>query len=160
MRDDFRGMLQYMSPTVFVFLLQRTSAAPMKRLAIWLLGRSPGTLGTSAIADAARNGRVLIRREAARALQRKHAWAQLRDLLADDEDARVRRFATQRSPQPYQQRLESFLGDVTPRETSGRRAALQVAADLASSPGRPPKSPQFIRYILEHIRALVSGHAS
>ncbi len=29
MRDDFRVMVQTMSPIVFAFLLQRTSAAPM-----------------------------------------------------------------------------------------------------------------------------------
>ncbi len=156
-RGEFRSLLQETSPVVLAYLLQHSSAPPMQRLAIWLLGCSCGTLGASVIANAARSGDVLIRREAARALQRKQGWVQLQSQLANDPDPRVRLLALQRPPRQYSHRLRTYLDQVQVQKVSGLRAALHVAFQPFTHSGRPPKSAEYIRTILQHIRALVHG---
>ena len=157
-RGVFRDILENTSPAMLAWLVEQTGHVSLKRLAIWLLGRHDGTLGTLAIANAAQHPEVAMRREVARALKRKHAWSQLREIFADDPDDRVRRLAEQHSPPSHRDRLNTFLADVAPQKPSGQRTQLRMNVDMEAEPGRPPKSPQFIRYILEHIRLLVRSH--
>ena len=156
-RADFRSVLARVSRPALALVIERSRELPVRRLAIWLLGRAGGTTGTSTIAAAARSKNVVIRREAVRALKRKHAWSQLRTIAQRDPDARVRLLARQIRPHDYADRLSSYLGDVTPHDVVQTEPVLFVADDLASRPGRPPKSYHFIRYILERIRRLVHG---
>lgn len=156
-RADFRHVLARVSPAILALVVERSRVLPVRRLAIWLLGRVGGTLGASSIAAAARSKNVVLRREVVRALKRKHAWSQLRDIAQRDPDTRVRLLARQTRPHDYEDRLSGFLKGVTPHEVVQTEPVLMVADDLASRPGRPPKSRHFIRYILERIRWLVHG---
>lgn len=157
-REQLRFVLGRLSAVPLAAVIERTRSADMRRLAIWLLGRHQGTRGTKAIAAAACDDQVVLRREVARALKRKHAWAQLRTLHECDPDERVRSLANQTSPEPHPGRLESFLGDVIRHETSGAEKPLRVLVDLDSKPGRPPKSADFIRRVLLSIQYLVRHH--
>jgi hypothetical protein len=130
----------------------------MRRLAIWLLGRCQGPLGIKALAIAARDQELVVRREAARALKRKGGWAELRDLQAHDSDERIQMFARQTGPKPHPERLDQYLHDVTPQEVPAKHTPLQLNVSLRARPGLPPKSSQMIRYILERIRRLVHGY--
>ena len=66
----------------------------LNRLAIWLLGRSGGTLGASSVIEFYRHPDVRMRREVARALVRMRAWVELAHLATIDSDSQVRRLAT------------------------------------------------------------------
>ena len=159
-RADFRRILVHVSPATLALMTDRSRVWPFRRLVIWLLGRTGGTLGTSSLAEAALTDNVVLRREAVRALKRKHAWSDLREIAQRDPDDRVRLLAQQTRPHVYTDRLAGFLGGVTPHECAGTTPVLTVADDLATRPGRPPKSREFIRYILERIRWLVHGSLS
>lgn len=159
-RADIRRILVHASPATLALVTERSHVLPFRRLVIWLLGRTGGKLGTSSLVNAARSDYVVLRREAVRALKRKQAWSDLREIAQRDPDERVRLLAQQTRPHDYTDRLAGFLGGVTPHACAGTTPVLTVAADLATRPGRPPKSRQFIRYILERIRRLVHGGLS
>jgi hypothetical protein len=156
-RADLRRILAHVSPATLALITRRSRVLPFRRFAIWLLGRTGGKLGTSSLSDAALTDHVVLRREAVRALKRKQAWSALREISQCDPDERVRVLARQTRPHDYVERLAGYLGDVAPRAVPQTRPALIVATDLRSRPGRPPKSPYFIRYVLERIRWLVHG---
>jgi len=158
-RNDFREMMQDMSPAVLAVVVERSRVPAMRRLAIWLLGRHTGTLGTKAIARHMGDSDVILRREVARALRRKQAWSEMRALQADDPDSRIRKLATQATPDAHQRRLRVFLDDISSRPVHSPRAPSTWNVDLSTAPGRPPKSEWLIRRLLEHIRLLVHGKA-
>ena len=85
-------------------------------------------------------------------------WTELREIAKTETDTAIRMMAEQRQPLSYVDRLAGFLGDGTAREVSHNPIPLVMtdACDLKS--GRPPKPHWLIRYFLERIHWLVSGH--
>jgi hypothetical protein len=158
-RGQFLQMREDFSHAVLSNLVLRARDTDMRRLAIWLLGHCPGTLGVKALAIAAGDDSLAVRREAARALKRKGGWAELRDLQARDPDERIQAFARPTSPKPLPERLNQYLDDVTPHTVAQAPQTLKLNVNLRDRPGLPPKSSLMIRYVLERIHRLVHGYS-
>ena len=92
--------------------------------------------------------------------QRMAEWTELQAMACHDEDARVRSQATTLSNtvrRPYAERLGRFAqhagGEVF--EPGRYSSHMPVFMVQPVGPGKPAKSRDFIRRILEHIRELV-----
>jgi hypothetical protein len=132
--------------------------AEVVRIAIWLLSRKHAKPAIPWIAPFCQSGNVHVRRETARALRRLEAWAELRVMAMNDPDERVCRLATSEPPHPFEQRFKRFAADVriTPPPETPRRA-MSLFVRIPNGPGKLPKTPEFIRAILERIHRLVHG---
>jgi hypothetical protein len=87
------------------------------------------------------------------------AWRVLRAMAQREPNPQIRRIATARPPRPFPHRLSHFLRHFGSQEVSTEDGRLFVAPDLNIRQGRPPKSPAYIRLILERIHSIVAGHA-
>jgi hypothetical protein len=128
------------------------------RLGIWIMARTHVTSAISEITPFRQSADVRVRREAARALRRLEAWAELRVVAGQDPDEQVRRLATPIPVKPFHRRLERFAGlmhAATPPDVPRRTVPMFVL--LPMGPGRMAKTQEFIRTILERIRQLVRG---
>jgi len=144
--------------TFLSFVVERTQDARLRVIAIWLRGRCRGHIGTSAIAAAAATPDRVTRKEAVRALRRLGAVAELRAIAAVETDPRIRRMATLEKPvRTLDERMTGFLQQVTRLEPSRHEMSFQSAVDLAHRESVPLKSLDWIRAVLERIRALVRG---
>jgi hypothetical protein len=163
-RHDFR-LIEYYEPVVGLMWWAERGAGPCRKIAIWLLGRIPYGCDVSVLARCRFDADFRVRRHAAKALWRMGAWAALRDLAADDPDRVVRRIAEHaaRPPTDFATRLSRYLRDeVHAQALASRPRRERPRLYLKATPGvgLPPKSPWFIRMILERIRRLVHGGAS
>lgn len=159
LRGTIREIERLNSRAALTLVILRAPTAHLRRLAIWLRGRSGGYLGTSNVARHGADPDPAVRKEVARCLNRMSAWADLRQMERCDPDARVRRFAAQKLHQSYEIRLRSFSSHVVPRKVSPEETPLLVADDVDVRAGRPPKPDWMIRMILERIHRLVAGLA-
>jgi hypothetical protein len=162
-RRDFR-LIEYYEPVVGLMCWADRGEGPCRTIAIWLLGRIRPLRDVSVIARC-HNADPHVRRHAAKALWRMEAWALLRELAADDPDPVVRRIAEHaaRPPADFQSRLSRYVRDEVHSkalEELPRRERLQLYLNAVPGVGLPPKSPAFIRMILERIRRLVRGDPS
>ena len=154
-RPDFRRLIANRPLALLAHLAASTRSVAMCRLTIWLLGRCGSSFGISAVAQPIRHDDVTLRREVARALQRMHAWSELREMEAGETDQRVLALATQSRPVPHADRLTIFLGDVTPRVVQHTHTQLTCDARILTRTGRPPKAASWIRRVLQRIHGLV-----
>jgi hypothetical protein len=128
----------------------------LRALAINLVGRmdlrSPGRILTRFKSDP----HPAVRKEVARALRRKAAFADLHG-MSQDSNLRVRGIATSLLTRrhEYSERLSRFASHS--RHEYGRRESVGMVMFLREpvSSGTPPKSRSVIRRILQHIRELV-----
>jgi hypothetical protein len=100
-----------------------------------------------------------VRREVARSLRRLGQWTELESMANDDQDVRVRAvagfFATTR--RDHSQKLRRFVvhggGEIF--EPGRYTSHMPVFMIQPVGPGKPAKTRNLIRRILEHIRELV-----
>jgi hypothetical protein len=132
----------------------------LNRLAIWLLGRSGGTLGATAVIQFYRHPDVRIRRDVARALKRMRAWNELRQMAAIDSDPQVRRLATPPKQKEFATRLAALTaGGIAPARPSNSPTPMPLVWNVGPEVGRLPKAAWRIRQILERIHRLLHGAA-
>jgi hypothetical protein len=160
-RNDFRRLLAH-EPIAGLVHCAARETGEQRRLAIWLLGRTGSHLGISVVANQRSDPDVRIQRHVARALLRMEGWQHLRNLSAVENDAVVRRIAAtaERPPRPFPERVGRFLArDVQPRTSPGdsMHTDRKVYVTTRIGGGLPPRSPEFIRAILERIRRLVAS---
>jgi hypothetical protein len=154
----FRDEVRHVNAgVVLAYAAQRTRHPGLRCLAVWLRGRRGGTIGTPIIACLYRTTDFTLRKEVVRALQRMHAWAPLRRIEACEGEPRIRRLAGQRPARTYASRMGQFLQQVAPRKLPLSSPVLHEREGLNLHGGLPPKSPSFIRAVLERIRRLVRG---
>ena len=132
----------------------------LNRLAIWLLGRSRGTLGAASVVAYRRHPDVHIRREVARTLVRMRAWNDLRRMAAIDSDPQVRRLAAPREKQSFASRFAALAASgITAARPSAEPGPTPLVWNVPPDAGRPPKAASWIRHILERIHHLLRGEA-
>jgi len=158
-RDDFRSLTS-LHPIGGLVCCLRSPNRELRRLAIWLLGRSAGGATVNAVKTFRDDPDPRIRREVAKTLRRMAEWTELRSMAWHDEDARVRSHASTLSNtvrRPYAERLGRFVqhagGEVF--EPGHYSSHMPVFMVQPVGPGKPAKSRDFIRRVLEHIRELV-----
>lgn len=142
---------------VLAYAAQRTNHPALRCLAVWMRGRRGGTIGTPVIASLYHTTDFTLRKEVVRALQRMHAWAPLRRIELCEQEPRIRQLARQRPARAYRGRMDRFLQQVAPCKAPLGSSTLHEQADLNLHGGLPPRTPAFIRSILERIRQLVRG---
>ncbi len=132
----------------------------LNRLAIWLLGRSGGTLGATEVVAFYRHADVQMRREVARALMRMRAWSELRHMAIIDTDPQVRRLATPAKKREFATRFAALAAaGVTPARQSPAPGPMPLVWNVSSDAGRPPKPGWWLRQVLERIHRLLRGEA-
>lgn len=152
----FRDLLRRPSAgMIFAYAAQQCRYPQLRCLAIWLRGRRGGKIGMHTMAALYRGGDATLRKEVTRALKRMQAWSELRRIQACDPEPRIRRLARQKPPQPYRTRMTQFMQQVTPCQSLPAHIPFFEQSHLEIQEPNPPKSPSFIRSILERIRALV-----
>ncbi len=132
----------------------------LNRLAIWLLGRSGGTLGAASVIEFYRHPDVRMRREVARALVRMRAWRELDHMAAIDSDPQVRAPGHTPRKKDFAARFAALAASgITPAQHSESPGPMPLVWDVAPDAGRPPKNASWIRAILERIHRLLGGEA-
>lgn len=131
----------------------------LRILAIWLRGRCGGTLGTKIVSRFANDLDFKTRKEVARALRRMSGWQTLDEMAADDPIKRIRNMATCKPARPIVERIARFMNHVSRRSVPPAKKDVFVAANVDYRHGKPPKSAELIRVILQRIRRLLNGHA-
>lgn len=152
-RQQFREIARS-GRVVGLFACIDSDEPELVRLAIWLFGRLRVSPAILEVAPYRFSPDVRIRREAARALNRLHAWAELRS-IAEDADARVRQYARQEPAAPFTTRLSRVASGCSASEMP--RTRQRFFERLPLGPGRAAKPPEFIRELLQRIRRLVRG---
>jgi hypothetical protein len=142
---------------VLAYAAGQTNHAALQCLAVWLRGRSGGKIGTPVIANLYRTTDFTVRKEVVRALQRMHAWAALRRIEWCEQSPRIHHLARQRPAKAYRSRMDRFLQQVAPCKLPLGSGRLHEQDGLNLHGGLPPRSPTFIRAVLERIRRLVRG---
>jgi hypothetical protein len=129
------------------------------QLSLWLMGRMRLRSAIREIIPFCRSHDTRTRREAARALRRLGAWAELRAIQEFDLDAKVRRLATPRTARSFEDRFSRFAGANSKKgsEAPPPQHPFQMNTRLASSAQRSLRTPELIRAVLENIRRLVRG---
>jgi HEAT repeat protein len=157
-RQQFRRVIRH-GRIAALFSALDAGDAELLRLAIWLMSRIHANIAIPEIVRFTRNADVRVRREAARALRRLEAWAELRAIAQFDPDPRVQRLATGMPAKPFHERFRRFAGTTRATATYHQRhPARPLFVRLPLGPGRPARAPEIIRAILENIRRLVRGH--
>lgn len=139
-------------------VISKTPNPTILILAIWLRGRCGGSLGTPAIARFARHADLQLRKEVARALKRMGAWCELDQMAKVDASARIRQIASLRSSRPFRDRVQKFSTHVAYRPSDEHSSKhLFVAENVVLGKGRPARSRELLRVLLERIRSLIRG---
>lgn len=155
-RAEFRYWTAQGRVVPFFLLLDNDDPQAML-LGIWLLGRCHQSFAISIVGEQAWTGDARRRREVVRALRRLNAWRELKCFSRDD-DLRIRRMAlaaTESPQKPFTSRIERYLKSTNAITRQRHPVSFFTAWD--ESPGRPPKSSQWIRAILERLRRRVRG---
>ena len=132
----------------------------LRKLAIWLLGRCSGGATVTAVKFLRSSEDPSIRRQVAKALQRMGEWTELHSMATRDDDPRVRCQASNLSNttrRSYSDRLRQYVQHVGGEVFEPGRYSSHMPVFLLEpvGAGKPAKSRQWIRRILEHIRQLV-----
>ena len=131
----------------------------LRWLCVWILGRTSGSVGTAEITELVQSDSWPIRKESVKALKRKSAWLELRDICDSETDERIVRLAQQTPPRKFHDRVSRFLGrgchSAQPIEDDSKPAFFSVP--ISPDQARPPKPAWLIRAILERIRRVLSS---
>jgi hypothetical protein len=137
----------------------------LRKMAIWLLGRSSQGVRIPALQVLRHNPDPELRRHVAKALRRTGDWNELQSLANRDVSMRVRVAAQELiagDRRDYSESLGRFVehtrGDIYERGPFHSRMTLWLLSPLG--PGKPAKSRAWIRRLLEHIRNLVRASSS
>lgn len=155
MRPQIRRIECLNVRSVLVLVIEKTSDARMRLLAIWLRGRCGGYLGKSTIASFANTTGFETQKECVRALHRLSGWADLNEIACNAKHPRIRNLATHRAVKPLEERLSCMLANVQPIPITKPKLRLWLLAGLALE-YTAPKSIDTIRQILTRIKRLVS----
>lgn len=158
-RPLIRDIQRWNSSATLALVVSQAKDPTMRILAIWLRGRCGGTLGTKIVSQFAKYPDFKTRKEVARALRRMSGWQTLDEMAADDSSERVRNLATCKPARPIVDRISRFMNHVSWRAVPDAKKDVFVAADVDYRHGKPPKSADLIRVILQRIRRLLNGHA-
>ena len=157
-REEFRRIANQQRIGGLIECLQQPDL-DVVRLAIWLIARAHTSVAIWAISPFSQSRDVRVRYEAARALRRLGAWAELRSMMQHESNHRVRRLATAPMPKSFDKRFERFAGHApSAAQPDAPCRTIQLFTRVSTESGRPAKSPEFIRVILERIQRLVRGH--
>lgn len=161
-RDDFRQIVRS-RPIIGLMGCLFVQDLEVRRLAIWLLGRCGRCRNVGLIAKFRTHPDRSVRKEVARALRHMNAFRELTEFVASENDPRIRRLATLPPRDSYQRRMGRYLEQDVERVAVGpipshSRMPLRFFVSIGS--GKPAKTVEFIRRILEDIRRLVRGDAA
>lgn len=159
LRHDFRLIIS-LRPIGGLLCCLRSPNDELRLLAVWLLGRCASGAAVNAVKSLSEDSNARIRREVVRAFQRMAEWTELQAMAKYDQDARVCTQATTSSmttKRPYAARLNRFMRHIRGEhfEPGHYSSHMPVFMVQPVGPGKPAKSRDFIRRILEHIRELV-----
>ncbi|HEY4309195.1 MAG TPA: hypothetical protein VGN12_07055 [Pirellulales bacterium] len=157
-RDVFRAILR--RGRIAALYRGLASGEPeLVQLSLWLIGRMRRRSAIREIIPFIAGHDTRTLREAARALRRLGAWAELRTIQEFDLDAKVRCFATPRTARSFDERFSRFAG-ASSRDASEAlpsQRPFQINTGLPRSAQRSLRTPELIRAVLENIRRLVRG---
>jgi hypothetical protein len=164
-RELVREIKRLSARPVLTLVIQQTSNAHLRKLAVWLRGLCGGTLGTKIIFDLRDDGDESMRRVVTRALRRMSAWWELRRIARWESSPAIQRMATAKEPTLFGDRLSAATRNFTrgaPSEDRSERSrmTLSISRFLDLAGGKPPKSPQVIREILLRIHRLICGQST
>jgi HEAT repeats len=157
-RGDFRAITR-LHPIGGLVACLGSPHRDLRRLAIYLLGRSSRGATVSAVKALRDDPDPRVRREVAKALARMAEWTELQAMTLHDDDPRVRCQASilsNTTRRPYSDRLKLAL-HVYGRmyEPSPFRSHMPLFMLEPIGAGKAAKTREWIRRILEHIRKLV-----
>ena len=158
-RDDFRCVAHDQPLAGLVWCLVHGDEQT-RRLAVWLLGRCGDSQGISPVACYRWRSERKLRLTVAKALHRLRARAQLHQMALSESDPWLRDFAAARAIRSFDSQLSGFVGhDAKRGEAAGEAYASRMIFILNVDPlvTRRPKSAEYIRRLLEHIRELLRG---
>jgi hypothetical protein len=158
-RGEFRGIIASTPVGGLVSCLSDPDKESRK-LAIWLLGRCARRRAIVAVATLKCDPDPVVRRHVAKALKRMSAWSELYRMATRDDDSHVRCAANSFSVatrRPHSDRLRQFVqhGGGAMFEPGRYTSHMPVFMLQPVGPGKPAKSRDWIRRILQHIRELV-----
>jgi len=156
LRGEIRHVRRTHCRAALTHLIEMTPQTPRLRLiAIWLRGQCGGYLGTELLAKLSTDEDEAIRAKVAGALQRMSGWSVLEGMARHDPSPRIRRIASQRMPCGFQSRLRRFTDHTPALPFKAAETPLYLSPRFEISRAAQPKSIEFIRHVLERIRALV-----
>ena len=132
-----------------------------RRIALWLLGRSGNSKVIPILRLFASHSRRRLRLAAVHALRRLRARAELVEIAAYDADPVIRQLAGSATQRTFASHLQRFVNDDlsgVPRVSE--REPQPLLWNVSDSAGRPPKSTEIIRTILERLRNLLRGNGA
>lgn len=156
-REQVRQVQALSAKSVLCHVIECTDNPTLRILAIWLRGRCGGSIGTTSLVKFVSHPDEVTRKEVARALKRMNAWTQLGKIADGDASARIRRIATVQPPRAYKDRVADFSKHIARLEVRPVRRPLILSPELQVGQGRPPKTPAYIRMLLNRIRCIVRG---
>jgi hypothetical protein len=132
----------------------------VRKLAVWLLGHCDVGRSATALSELRSAKDASLRRQVAKALRRMGKWVELQSMAIYDPDDRVRRIAGSQArfhQRSHGDRLRNYVThggrELIQPGTYVSRMALFISPSVGA--GKPAKTRQWIRRLLEHIQELV-----
>lgn len=157
-RHDFRTIIS-LAPIGGLIWCAASMNSELCALAVWLLSRCRDEAAVRAVKRRVDDPDPRVRREVARSFRRLAEWTELERMADCDQDVGVRALAkllatTRRN---HSQSLHRFVvhGGGEVYEPGRYTSHMPVFMLQPVGPGKPAKSRDWIRRILEHIRELV-----
>lgn len=160
-RRDFRRLAadQPLAALVLTLIQGREES---RRLALFLLGRGGNSKSIPIVHLFASHTHRRIRFAAVQALRRLRARAELDEIFNRDHDPGIRQLAAAATRRTFDSQLQRFLADDLERvpATPFQQARQPLLWNISSAAGRPPKSTDIMRAILDRIRHLLRGNGN
>jgi hypothetical protein len=152
-RQEFRAIADSKPVTGLVWCLLRSRREESRLLAVWLLGRVGADRVATLLRDEARDASLRVRRATVKALRRLGRLREMRTLTAIETDERMLRLAGY-APRNFPRVLAKWHVPEGAAVAPPPRP-LEVFVEIGADSPRRPKSRDFIRRILDHIRHLL-----
>lgn len=154
-RPQIREIIRRRCMGVLSRIVELAPDRRVRLLAIWLVGRCKGTVGTKRLARLIGCSDRQTHKQLAKAFRRMSAWAELRALMKVETDPRIRRLAQHSSQRSFEDCLAELkqVGKNKKLPTPNRK--FEILPGVSCSDGKPAKSRTFIRIVLERIHRLV-----
>lgn len=154
-RKDFREIVATRPIAGLVKCFVTRASSEQQRLAVWLLGHCGQKSEATLLFEQAGWCSLIVRREIVRSLRRLNALRECAKMGACEEDQRLKRIANS-TKRDFRKTLAKWqVADAVAVTPPSRPFELLV--DLGNASPHRPKSPDFIRRVLERIRLLLRG---
>jgi hypothetical protein len=154
-RKDFREIVATRPIAGLVKCFVTRASSEQQRLAVWLLGHCGQKSEATLLFEQAGWCSLIIRREIVRSLRRLNALRECARMGACEEDQRLKRIANS-TKRDFRKTLAKWqVPDAVAVAPPSRPFELLV--DVGDASPHRPKSPDFIRRVLERIRLLLRG---